>query len=160
MLAACGTAGNRDLEPHIDALVSCIANPGEVPAVIGKLSATTFVQVRVGCALCPAAPCRALLCLEAAPAAPAGAGQPLVGGARRAHPSSTGHGWRSWLAACALTHCTPPCTPAGLCSALQAMEDGTLAVMVPLMIRALRERSTVVNRRASVIIENMSKLVR
>lgn len=39
------------------------------------------------------------------------------------------------------------------------MEDGTLAVMVPLMIRALRERSTIVNRRASVIIENMSKLV-
>ena len=40
------------------------------------------------------------------------------------------------------------------------MEDGTLAVMVPLMVRALRERSTVVNRRASVIIENMCKLVR
>ncbi len=39
------------------------------------------------------------------------------------------------------------------------MEDGCLAVMVPLMVRALRERSTVVNRRASVIIENMSKLV-
>ena len=39
------------------------------------------------------------------------------------------------------------------------MEDGCLAVMVPLMIRALRERSAVVNRRASVIIENMSKLV-
>jgi hypothetical protein len=31
--------------------------------------------------------------------------------------------------------------------------------MVPLMVRALRERSAVVNRRASVIIENMSKLV-
>lgn len=43
---------------------------------------------------------------------------------------------------------------------IQAMEDGTLAIMVPLMVRALRERSTVVNRRASVIIENMCKLVR
>lgn len=42
---------------------------------------------------------------------------------------------------------------------LQAMEDGCLAVMVPLMIRALRERSAVVQRRSSVIIENMSKLV-
>jgi hypothetical protein len=39
------------------------------------------------------------------------------------------------------------------------MEDGCLAVMVPLMIRALRERSAVVQRRSSVIIENMSKLV-
>lgn len=45
MLAAFPTAGNRDLEPHIPALVSCIAQPGEVPAVIAKLSATTFVQV-------------------------------------------------------------------------------------------------------------------
>lgn len=45
MLAACGTAGNRDLEPHIPALVSCIAKPAEVPDVIAKLSATTFVQV-------------------------------------------------------------------------------------------------------------------
>lgn len=111
MLAACGTAGNRDLEPHIPALVgaesrnlpwtrfgtgwlqpsglpavladsprhpqhpsgtavrahhplwyqrstpawhptlffalkvSCIARPAEVPDVIAKLSATTFVQV-------------------------------------------------------------------------------------------------------------------
>jgi hypothetical protein len=84
MLAACATTGNRDLEPHIPALTSCIARPAEVPDVIAKLSATTFVQ---------------------------------------------------------------------------AMEDGTLAVMVPLMVRALRERSTVVNRRASVIIENMCKLV-
>ena len=46
MLACCQTAGNRDLEPHVPALVSCIARPGEVPDVIGKLSATTFVQVR------------------------------------------------------------------------------------------------------------------
>lgn len=45
MLAACGTAGNRDLEPHVPALVSCIAKPDEVPQVIAKLSATTFVQV-------------------------------------------------------------------------------------------------------------------
>ena len=42
----------------------------------------------------------------------------------------------------------------------QAMEDACLAVMVPLMVRALRERSTTVKRRASVIIGNMCKLVR
>lgn len=46
MLVACVTAGNRDLEPHIPALVSCVARPDEVPNVIAKLSATTFVQVR------------------------------------------------------------------------------------------------------------------
>ena len=45
LLSACATAGNRDLEPHVPALVNCIAAPGEVPAVIAKLSATTFVQV-------------------------------------------------------------------------------------------------------------------
>jgi elongation factor 3 len=39
------------------------------------------------------------------------------------------------------------------------MEDACLAVLVPLMVRALRERSTITKRRASIIIENMSKLV-
>jgi elongation factor 3 len=84
LLACCYAAGNRDLEPHVPALVSCIARPDEVPDVVGRLSATTFVQ---------------------------------------------------------------------------AMEDASLAVMVPLMNRALRERSARTQRRAAVIIENMSKLV-
>ena len=39
------------------------------------------------------------------------------------------------------------------------MEDACLAVMVPLMIRALRERSTTTKRRTAVIIGNMCKLV-
>lgn len=59
MLAACGTAGNRDLEPHIPALVSCVAKPAEVPDVIAKLSATTFVQVGAAYAtlFCPGGCC-------------------------------------------------------------------------------------------------------
>lgn len=44
-------------------------------------------------------------------------------------------------------------------SPLQAIEDGALGVMVPLLTRALRERSTTVKRRATIIIENMCKLV-
>ena len=84
LLACCYTAGNRDLEPHIPAIVSCIARPQEVTDVVAKLSATTFVQ---------------------------------------------------------------------------AMEDASLAVLAPLMLRALRERSTKTQRRACIIIENMSKLV-
>lgn len=84
LLACCYTAGNRDLEPNLPALVSCIARPSEVSDVIAKLSATTFVQ---------------------------------------------------------------------------AMEDASLAVLVPLMDRALKERSAKTQRRASVIINNMSKLV-
>ena len=39
-----GVMGNRDLEPFIPALVSCIVRPTEVPDIVGKLSATTFVQ--------------------------------------------------------------------------------------------------------------------
>lgn len=39
-----GVMGNRDLEPFIPALVSCIVRPAEVPDIVGKLSATTFVQ--------------------------------------------------------------------------------------------------------------------
>ena len=82
--ACCYTAGNRDLEPHIPAIVSCIAHPAEVSEAVAKLSATTFVQ---------------------------------------------------------------------------AMEDSSLSILAPLMLRALRERSSKTQRRASIIIENMSKLV-
>lgn len=45
MLASCLTVGNRDLEPHVPAIVQCIAKADLVTDVIGKLSATTFVQV-------------------------------------------------------------------------------------------------------------------
>lgn len=45
MLASCLTVGNRDLEPHVPAIVGCIAKAELVPEVIAKLSATTFVQV-------------------------------------------------------------------------------------------------------------------
>ena len=48
MLAVCLTVGNRDLEPHVPAIVGCIAKAELVPEVIGKLSATTFVQVGQG----------------------------------------------------------------------------------------------------------------
>ena len=44
MERVCGVMGNRDLEPFIPALVSCIVRPAEVPDIVGKLSATTFVQ--------------------------------------------------------------------------------------------------------------------
>lgn len=36
--------GNRDIEPLVPALMSCIARPAEVPDTITKLSGTTFVQ--------------------------------------------------------------------------------------------------------------------
>ena len=57
MLASCLTVGNRDLEPHIPAIVNCIAKSDLVPDVIAKMSATTFVQV------CRAAPAAALYAL-------------------------------------------------------------------------------------------------
>ena len=41
----CSVNGNRDIEKFVPALVSCIANPAEVPECVNKLSATTFVQV-------------------------------------------------------------------------------------------------------------------
>jgi elongation factor 3 len=40
----CGAVGNRDIEPFIPSLVSCIARPEEVPDCVHKLGATTFVQ--------------------------------------------------------------------------------------------------------------------
>jgi hypothetical protein len=38
--------GNRDIEHILDDLLHCVARPEEVSAVVTKLSATTFVQVR------------------------------------------------------------------------------------------------------------------
>lgn len=84
LLACCYASGNRDLDPNVPAVVSCIARPTEVSDLVSKLSATTFVQT---------------------------------------------------------------------------MEDACLAVLVPIMDRALKERSTKTQRRAAIIIENMSKLV-
>ena len=52
-LATCLTVGNRDLEPHIPAIVNCIAKADLVPDVIGKLSATAFVQVMACISLYP-----------------------------------------------------------------------------------------------------------
>ena len=37
--------GNRDIEHLVDDLLHCVARPEEVSDVVGKLSATTFVQV-------------------------------------------------------------------------------------------------------------------
>ena len=76
--------GNRDIEPFIPVLVSCIARPAEVPDCVHKLGATTFVQ---------------------------------------------------------------------------NVEAPALSIMVPLLIRGLRERATAVKRKSALIIDNMAKLV-
>jgi len=76
--------GNRDIEPFIPTLISCIARPSEVTECIHKLAATTFVQQ-----------------VEAPP----------------------------------------------------------LSIIVPLLVRGLRERQTAIKRKAAVIIDNMAKLV-
>ena len=84
MKEICGIVGNRDIEPFIPVLVSCIARPAEVPDCVHKLGATTFVQ---------------------------------------------------------------------------NVEAPALSIMVPLLIRGLRERATAVKRKAALIIDNMAKLV-
>ena len=38
--------GNKDIEHLVEDLLHCVARPEEVPEVVSKLSATTFVQVR------------------------------------------------------------------------------------------------------------------
>ena len=84
MKEICGIVGNRDIEPFIPVLVSCIARPAEVPDCVHKLGATTFVQ---------------------------------------------------------------------------NVEAPALSIMVPLLIRGLRERATAVKRKSALIIDNMAKLV-
>ena len=81
---ACFCVKNKDLQPFIPALVSCLARPTEVQECVHKLSATTFVQ---------------------------------------------------------------------------AIEPATLAVIVPVLERGLRERAAATKRRAAIITDNMCKLV-
>jgi elongation factor 3 len=45
MTACCSVVGNRDVEPFVPALISCMGNPAEVAEGIHKLGAITFVQV-------------------------------------------------------------------------------------------------------------------
>lgn len=48
MTACCSVVGNRDVEPFVPTLISCMGNPGEVAEGIHKLGAITFVQVPIG----------------------------------------------------------------------------------------------------------------
>ena len=47
----CGCIDNRDIEPFVPALISCINHPEEVPECVHLLAATTFVQTVDGAAL-------------------------------------------------------------------------------------------------------------
>ena len=46
-----------------------------------------------------------------------------------------------------------------MCTAAQAVEAPTLSIMVPLLLRGLRERATAIKRKSCLIIDNMAKLV-
>eukprot|EP00270_Netrium_digitus_P003247 TRINITY_DN1367_c0_g1_i1.p1 TRINITY_DN1367_c0_g1~~TRINITY_DN1367_c0_g1_i1.p1 ORF type:complete len:996 (-),score=306.74 TRINITY_DN1367_c0_g1_i1:35-3022(-) len=84
MVEVAGCIGNRDIEPMLSQLVSCILKPGEVPECIHKLSGVTFIQAVLGCAL---------------------------------------------------------------------------AIMVPLFVRGMKERQTLVKRKTVVVIDNVLRLV-
>lgn len=45
MQKACSALSNKDIQPFVPALISCLANPAEVAQCVHKLAATTFVQV-------------------------------------------------------------------------------------------------------------------
>ncbi len=84
LLDVCSCMGNKDLEPLLSVLVSCLARPSELNECVYKLSATTFVQ---------------------------------------------------------------------------AVEEPTLAVLVPILERGLRSSTSATRRQSAVICENMCKLV-
>ncbi|KAF9432515.1 hypothetical protein BGZ76_010687 [Entomortierella beljakovae] len=85
MLRICNVGGNPDITRHLKDLCDCMAHPEKVPAVMEKLSATTFVA---------------------------------------------------------------------------DMHGPALAIMVPLMVRALNERSAHVQRQTCIIVDNLCKLVK
>ncbi|KAF9181582.1 hypothetical protein BGZ50_005399 [Haplosporangium sp. Z 11] len=85
MLRICNVGGNPDITRHLKDLCDCMAHPEKVPAVMEKLSATTFVA---------------------------------------------------------------------------DMHGPALAIMVPLLVRALNERSAHVQRQTTIIVDNLCKLVK
>ncbi|ORZ12962.1 P-loop containing nucleoside triphosphate hydrolase protein [Lobosporangium transversale] len=85
MLRVCNVGGNPDISRHLKDLCDCMAHPDKVPAVIEKLSATTFVA---------------------------------------------------------------------------DMHGPALAIMVPLLVRALNERSSTIQRQTTIIVDNLCKLVK
>ncbi|KAF9345527.1 hypothetical protein BGX26_003022 [Mortierella sp. AD094] len=85
MLKVCNVGGNPDIARHLKDLCDCMAHPEKVPAVMEKLSATTFVA---------------------------------------------------------------------------DMNGPALAIMVPLLVRAMNERSSHIQRQTSVIVDNLCKLVK
>ena len=84
LLSVCSVVNNKDIEPFIPTLVSCIARPDEVNECVYKLSSTTFVQ---------------------------------------------------------------------------AVEPPTLAIIMPVLERGLKQRDLATKRKVAVIIDNMCKLV-
>ena len=84
LVAAAMCTGNKDIEPFVPTLCSCVARPEEIGETVEKLAATTFVQ---------------------------------------------------------------------------AVEPPAMALMVPVLSRGLLDRTTSTKRKASVIIDNMCKLV-
>ncbi|KAF9929714.1 hypothetical protein FBU30_001282 [Linnemannia zychae] len=85
MLRICNVGGNPDITRHLKDLCDCMAHPEKVPAVMEKLSATTFVA---------------------------------------------------------------------------DMHGPALAIMVPLLVRAMNERSAHVQRQTTIIVDNLCKLVK
>ncbi|KAF9551678.1 hypothetical protein EC957_006571 [Mortierella hygrophila] len=85
MLRVCNVGGNPDIARHLKDLCECMAHPENVPQVMEKLSATTFVA---------------------------------------------------------------------------DMNGPALAIMVPLLVRALNERSAHVQRQTTIIVDNLCKLVK
>ncbi|KAG0199386.1 hypothetical protein BGX33_011674 [Mortierella sp. NVP41] len=85
MLRVCNVGGNPDIARHLKDLCECMAHPENVPQVMEKLSATTFVA---------------------------------------------------------------------------DMNGPALAIMVPLLVRALNERSAHIQRQTTIIVDNLCKLVK
>ncbi len=144
MAAVAKLQGNRDIEPCVPAMLSCVVRPLEVPDAIAKLSGTTFVQVNAARDDLGGSVTHACTCGQAQPP-----GQHASPG-RTPHPGQRRQAHRT---------AQQRVTRAGRGARAQAVEAPALALMVPLLIRGLRHNDTPTNRKTAVVIANMSKLV-
>ena len=121
MIDVCSVVGNKDIEPFIPTLVSCIARPDEVSI---KMTASASCL-----------PCRRQLSSG-------------VVSFSSDHPSRT--------RPLQVSECVYKLSATTF---VQAVEPPTLAIMVPVLERGLKERAGTTRRRCAVIIDNMCKLV-
>ena len=156
MTEACGVVGNRDVEPFVPTLIGAMLRPTETTEAIHKLGAVTFVQVLHR--FLRAVDSDDSLFQRTATLHDQWAASPAHEDTSRLFMLPvTGTGWLTirCLTSSAISTAISP--PKLSLMHVQAVESPCLSILVPLLVKGLRERAAVA-RKTGLIIHNMTKV--